>query len=171
VGERRVVAFRNLKEKAEWLDGAAWEDAHRPCVRELGVRFARSIGPQKPALLADEFFRFVRDSIRYVPGPSGQEFADSCVILKRGSDNCAGKARLFVALCRSVGIEARIAPHFNEYDQFDHVQAQVRWRGSEKDPRAEEGGWIRAELTIKDLALGEDPQAAYKRAGNRWLFS
>jgi hypothetical protein len=43
---------------------------------------------------------------------------------------------------------------------FVHVQAEVRWPGSVRDPRADNDGWILAELILRGVELGQDPMAA-----------
>lgn len=169
---RRPMNFDNLTAKAAWLDAAASLDARNPGIRELAIRFQKSAGANNSALLATNLHRFCRDSISYCFGPSHQEFADSWTILNRpggACDNCAGKSRVFVALCRAVELDARIVPNFRQPDEFNHVQAQVRWDGSEKDPRAEEGGWLRAELIVKGVPLGSGPEAGERIAGKLQL--
>jgi transglutaminase-like putative cysteine protease len=161
-GIRRPMNFQNLVDKANWLDAAASLDARDPDVRELAGRFAKARGPNDQAGIARDLHDFVRDSITYVYGPSHQEFADSGTILRRGWDNCAGKSRLFCALCRAVELDCRIVPNFAHPDEFNHVQAQVRYAGSELDPRAEPGGWLRAELIAKGVPLGNGPEVAQR---------
>ena len=169
---RRPMTFDNLVAKANWLDAAASLDARHPGVRELSMRFAKARGPNDRAGLARDIHAFCRDSISYCFGPSHQEFADSWTILNRpggACDNCAGKARVFVALCRASEIDARIVPNFKHPDEFNHVQAQVRWPGSENDPRAEADGWLRAELIVSGVALGDGPEAGTRVAGRLQL--
>jgi transglutaminase-like putative cysteine protease len=158
---RREATFTNLVAKAQWLDAAASLDARNPNVRELAIRFAKSRGANDQPGIVNDIYRFCRDSIPYCYGPSHQEFADTWTILNRpggACDNCAGKSRAFVALCRAVEIDARIVPNFKDPEEFNHVQAQVRWPGSESDPRAEMGGWLRAELIVKGVPLGYGPE-------------
>jgi transglutaminase-like putative cysteine protease len=167
---RRQVTYANLQQKAQWLDAAASLDARHPGIRELAIRFMKARGANDPRGIATDIHTFCRDSISYCYGPSHQEFADSWTILNRpggACDNCAGKARVFVALCRAVEIEARIVPNFRNPTIFNHVQAQVRWPGSEREPRAEPGGWLRAELIIKGVPLGAGPDEGTRDAAGR----
>lgn len=169
---RRVLTYANLQTKANWLDNAASLDARNPGIRELAIRYQKAYGANNPRAVATALHAFARDSISYCYGPSAQEFADSWTILNRpggACDNCAGKSRVFVALCRAVEIEARIVPNFKNPDEFNHVQAQVRWSGSEQDPRAEAGGWLRAELIVKGVPLGAGPEAGERIAGKLQL--
>jgi transglutaminase-like putative cysteine protease len=141
----RTVVFRGPDEKAAWLDAMATLDARLPETRALARRFAtaRYADPNDLGMVARQIARFVRDSIRYVRDPAGEEFSDSDRILLRGYGDCDDKARLFVALCRSVGIAARTRPCF-EGDDFVHVQAEVFIDGS----------WQVVELIVKDLEVG-----------------
>ena len=170
-GVRRPMTYESLVDKANWLDAAASLDARNPDVRELAGRFAKACGPNDQGCIARNLHDFVRDSITYVYGPSHQEFADSATVLKRGWDNCAGKSRLFCALCRAVELDCRIVPNFVNPDEFNHVQAQVRFPGSEEDRRAEPGGWLRAELIAKGVPLGAGPEVAARDAKGRILLS
>jgi len=169
---RRPMTFANLTEKAAWLDAAARLDARNPNIRELAIRFMKARGANDLRGIATDIHKFCRDSIAYCFGPSHQEFADSWTILNRpggACDNCAGKSRVFVALCTAVEIDARIVPNFKNTDEFNHVQAQVRWPGSDQDANAEAGGWLRAELIIKGVPLGYGPEAGERVAGRLQL--
>lgn len=167
----RKIQFATLEEKARWLDANASLDADLSYVRQVAGRFARAFNPNDHEALARSLHRFVRDGIRYVPDPGEEEFADSETILKRGYDDCDGKSRLFVALCRAVGLEARIVPVFKPHpDRFVHVQAEVRWKGSQAVRGAEPGGWLLAELILKNCALGQAPDSLPRAAdGTRVL--
>lgn len=176
---RRKLAFKTLEEKARWLDANASLDAAMVRVRELAGRFRAA--HHDPEELARSIHRWVRDSIRYVsdtakvakwrPNPEGEEFADSETIIARDFDDCDGKSRLFVALCRAAGIEARIRPVFTRHPfDFVHVQAECRWPGSESLPEAEAGGWLLAELILRDCKLGQDPDTVPRgKDGKRLL--
>jgi transglutaminase-like putative cysteine protease len=154
--------FRGPDEKAAWLDAMATLDARLPETRALARRFAmgRYADPNELGALAREFHRFVRDSIRYVRDPAGEEFTDSDHILLRGYGDCDDKARLFVALCRSAGIAARTRPCFIG-DDFVHVQAEVLLSKSEEGAacfrESPDCGWCLSELIVKGIDLGEGP--------------
>ena len=169
---RRPMTFESLAAKARWLDAAASLDARNPHIRELAIRFQKARGANDLGGVATDIHRFCRDSISYCYGPSHQEFADAWTILTRpggACDNCAGKSRTFVALCRAIEVDARIVPNFRQPDEFNHVQAQVRYPGSETDPRAEAGGWLRAELIVQGVPLGAGPEAGTRIAGRLQL--
>lgn len=176
----RRVSFASPTQKARWLDAACSLDAADPRVRALSRRFVESAKQRAKAptpwqqVFAEDVFRFVRDSIDYRRDPGGREqFADAATILFRtGADDCDGKARTFVALIRAGGptVEARIRPVMNERGDFVHVQAETRWPGSKNDPRTQANGWILAELILRDVALGQDPDTAPRDAhGKRVL--
>lgn len=157
------MTFRDWQEKAAYLDGVAWEDARLPLVRDVARRCALPCSPNRPDLIADMIFRFVRDVVRYMPDPASEEFSDAEEVLRSGFGDCDDKARAFVALCRSVRLEARIRPVLREGPfgpEFTHVQAEVRWPGSYTHTKAGAGGWLTAELILADCNLGDEPQHA-----------
>ncbi len=168
----RNIPFRGPVEKAKWLDSAASLDMASKYVRDFAKRF-QNVQPAEAR--AREIQRWVRDHIRYSPdysllkGEPAEEFADSGIVLRRGFDDCDGKARLFVCLCRLCGIEARIRPVFRKHPiDFVHVQAECRYPGSHSDPRSKEGGWILCELILAGAEIGDNPDDLPRdAAGNR----
>jgi transglutaminase-like putative cysteine protease len=163
IEKARVMSFATLEEKASWLDAAASLDTSLLYVRKFAQQFKR-FASNKPNC-ARIIHHWVRDNIHYVQdyriieNLPGEEFADSEAVLRRGYDDCDGKARLFVCLCRLQGIASRIRPVFRRHPQLDfvHVQAEVRWPGSEREKNAEPGGWLLCELILKDCEIGENP--------------
>ena len=119
---------------------------------------SRYADPNELGALARMFHRFVRDSIRYVRDPASEEFTDSDKILLRGYADCDDKARLFVALCRSAGIAARIRPCFVG-DDFVHVQAEVLLSSCEEGAACflEGSGceWCVSELIVRGTEIGD----------------
>lgn len=163
----RVIAFKTLEEKANWLDAAASLDTLRRGIQDVARRFTRE---KDPELRTRQIHRFVRDRIHYEhdyrvsTGQPGEEFADSETILRRGYDDCDGKARLFVALMRAAEIvaplqtEARIRAVFTKHPlAFVHVQAEVRFPGSLRVQNATPDGWVLAEMILKGCELGQNP--------------
>ena len=175
----KALLFRNEEEKALFLDGAAREDAtdpNQPEVRTLAKRLLAAHPHVEDFVRSVQ--RFVRDSIRYVrdtnrflPGGKGEQFADSGVILRRGFDDCDGKARLVIALLLcgqslnpALRIDARMRPVWRR-KHWTHAQAEARWPGSErlrsldgKRKIAEPDGWILIDAIVKGLAMGENPE-------------
>lgn len=163
----RPVEFAGWQAKAEYLDGVAWDDARMPLVRDMARRIALPIDPNRPDLLAHAVYTFVQRAIRYVRDPASEEFSDGAEILRQGFGDCDDKVRLFVGMARSVGLEARVRPVLalappsegtGAAPDFVHVQGEVRWPGSYRHPRARLGGWLTAELILRDAHLGDEPQ-------------
>jgi len=123
---RRSLTFRTPYDKARYLDACARVEQFQGPVAAIAARFLRIPDPLERAAA---IHAWVRDSIRYVRDPDlREELADCATILGRSppQDDCDGKARLFVALCRACRLDARIRPVFPEPDSFEHVQAEVR---------------------------------------------
>ena len=161
--------FDGWEAKAAYLDGAAWDDARAPVVRDVARRIAVSIDPNRSDLLAAAVFEFVKRAIRYVKDPASEEFSDAEEILRAGFGDCDDKVRLFVALARSLGLDARVRPILapaadGGRPDFTHVQAEIRWPGSYRHPRARLGGWLTCELILAACALGDEPQDVASRA-------
>jgi transglutaminase-like putative cysteine protease len=163
----RVIVFKTLAEKANWLDAASSLDALRRGVQDVAARFTRE--PQAE-IRTRHMHRFVRDKIHYEKdfqvsrGARGEEFADSETTVRRGYGDCDDKARLFVALMRAaeitkpMGTQARIRAVFRKHPlDFVHVQAEVRFPGSKRTRTADDDGWILAELILKGCELGQNP--------------
>lgn len=171
----RILSFSTLGEKAAWLDSAASLDTSLIYMRNFAKRFANIADTERRAR---EIQRWVRDNIHYVQDYRiieklpGEEFADSEAILRRGYDDCDGKSRLFVCLCRLCGIESRIRPVFSRHPlDFVHVQAEVRWPRSEILHYAEPGGWLLAELILKNCEIGMNPDDMPRDANGKRMIT
>jgi len=154
---RRHITWANAEAKAQWIDGMAYTDAKLTLVRDFAARVAFALDPNDREGLARTLQRFVRDQIRYVPDPTYEEISDSQTILERAWGDCDDKARLFTALARAVGIDARVRPVEDEEGLFYHVQCEARWPGSDRMKNAQPGGWVLAELILRDCDLGDSP--------------
>lgn len=160
--------FTSAHDKAVFLADAAADDATSSRVRGTARAICRTAAGDMACIEA--LFHYVRDCIHYADDPGDlEQFASSDVILDRQWDDCDGKARLFVALCRSLGIEARIravedpqAEQDGDSD-FYHVQAEVRAPGTERRPDAQRGGWLIAEFTLAHVELGEGSEARVQK--------
>ena len=126
------------------------KSALHPVIRRFAASVAASLPPGDHEALARAFHGWVRDRIRYVPDGVMEELADEVTVLQRGYDDCDGKAALFVSLCRAVKLEARTLPVYRG-GEFTHVAAEVRWRG---------GPWVRAEVILKGVELGQGLESA-----------
>lgn len=140
--------------KARWIDANATLDARLPLVREMTRIFVKAYGSNDPEKVARGFQRFVRDGIRYVPDGPGEELSDSEQTIRTAAGDCDDKARLFVALCRSDKLEARILPVFRG-DDFTHVQAEVFLKIRGPRERVASARWVPAELIVRDVELGQ----------------
>lgn len=163
--------------KADMIDAKASEDATSPTVRA----FAAAIGGAKspPDETVRRLLRYCQIKIAYAgdtrrkreavekygEDPGVEELADPMKIVKRGYDDCDGKARCLVAFLRARGLHARIRPVFMKIGGFTHVQAEVRYPGSEKHPLAQDDGWLCLEPTAREALVGEDPLDVKRRTG------
>lgn len=165
MSETRIVTWSSPEKKSRWLDAAAAADALHPEVRALARQLETTAG-RDPLRFTLAVHGYCRDAIRYRRDPGGREqFADAPTIIRRGFDDCDGKARLFVALIRAAkipGLIARIVPVHDKPtgQRFIHVQAEARFPGSEAHPLADPEGWILAEMTLEGVRLGEGGEAA-----------
>ena len=78
-------------------------------------------------------------------------------ILRRGVDDCDGKARLFGALAIAGGFSAEICPRY-EGQSLVHVFARVRSGGK----------WLFVEPTAARSVLGETAQSVPKEKNGTW---
>ncbi|TXH58029.1 MAG: hypothetical protein E6Q97_03310 [Desulfurellales bacterium] len=168
------MTFKTPYHKANWLAGAARLDALLWPVQNAATRFLEFSAMER----ALGIFHFVRDRIKYVRDPGGKEqFADSAVVLKRGFDDCDGKARLFAALIYAsehldpVGLEVELVPVFPMPDVFSHVTARVRWPKSHLFKGASPDGWLRAETILKDVPLGAGSEKAQRGPDGKIYYS
>lgn len=166
--DRRPLTFPDGLAKARYIDFMSRLHAHAAPVRALvDASRWRDLPPRKRA---EAIHAFLRDRIAYVRDPGRrEELADAGVVLQRRLEDCDGKAHTFVALARASGLDARIRPIFQD-GAFTHVQAEVRWPGSQTDPRADADGWLVAELILAGVPLGSGAEAA-RRVGGRVLFA
>jgi transglutaminase-like putative cysteine protease len=91
-----------------YLSPAEFIDSDHPGVR---ARAAATVGAvTDPAQQARLLYTAVRDGIRYDPyvDYTDPETYRASSVLERGHAYCVGKASLYVALCRSSGIPARL---------------------------------------------------------------
>jgi transglutaminase-like putative cysteine protease len=94
--------------RALYLSPAEYVDSDHPRVRERAVEIAG--GEPDPVEQTRLLYRAVRDGIRYDPYVdfSDPESYRASSVLQAGHAYCVGKAALYVALCRAVGIPARL---------------------------------------------------------------
>ena len=168
----RRVLFRTWQDKANFLDGRAWVDARLPYVRAWARRVAMAHDPNDFEGIARDLFEYVQHKIKYVSDPASEEFSDAEQTMRQGFGDCDDKAELLVALLRSASssFEAHIRPVLNDVG-FAHVQVVMRFPrsylltamrsfpgGARPDFVANPGGWIVAEVILRDAQLGDDIQ-------------
>ncbi|HEX2553300.1 MAG TPA: transglutaminase family protein [Microvirga sp.] len=92
----------------ESLSPGEYVDSGHPEIRAFAE--ARTEGARTSDERARALYRAVRDEIRYDPyvDYTDLETYRASSVLKRGSGYCVGKAALYAALCRAVGIPARV---------------------------------------------------------------
>ena len=187
----RIVSFSSPQEKAEFLDAEALLDSTSASVREKARELCRGVRPGDWGACARRLFDFTRSRIAFLRDPAArggkdtgepervEELADSATILRRGYDDCDGKVRTLLALVRAAcppsfgALEGRVRPVVDELNDFRHVQAILRWPGSESagDVRhVFEGGWVPAEVILKRAQLGDLPSDVSRETGGQWLL-
>ena len=153
-GLARWVVFPSREAKADYMSRAAVRDASDPMVQSWAKQFVGLPRPERE----EAILRMVQWGLRYERDPHwydedgvrhGIELLDSAAVgLQRGYGDCDLKARLFVALCRAAGIDARIDPVFRGIDGFPHVRARVL---------GVDGRWRVADPTIVNSTIGKLP--------------
>ncbi|MDN5213183.1 7TM domain-containing protein [Fulvivirgaceae bacterium BMA12] len=86
----------------EYLSATQFIQSDDPRIREL----ATELSGQKTRLV--EIIQAFYDFVYQIPSSSSSEFTDALMALDRREASCNGKSRLFVSLCRSMGIPARV---------------------------------------------------------------
>lgn len=157
--------FANDRDKWAFLEGASKLDALDPRVRELASHLWEASGhqPREFAALAQSY---CRDVVRYMTDTDqygGEDIAPAGRVgdvIESLVDDCDAKARLFVALCVAVRIEARMVAHWTGAE-LSHVSAAARIGGKE----------IPVELTLARARLGENPKDVPKEVTGHWALN
>ena len=162
------MIFASWQDKAAWLDGQAWVDARLPYVRDVARRICLAHDPNDFEGIARDVFELAQHRIKYISDPASEEFSDAEVVLRQGYGDCDDKVRLFVALLRSASpsFNAAIRPVLtSDGESFAHVQGVVRfpgsnlvraYRGGVATYIAAPGGWLTAEVILRDARLGDE---------------
>jgi hypothetical protein len=158
----------NLGDQKKWefLRSAPDQDARTPEVHAL-ARSLLTVAAVSPwprwafvqlahcvardlILYQSDVDRVGREQIDGFTDPQGSRLA----ALERGSDDCDAKARLFVALCQSVAIPARMVPRWQQ-GRLRHVSAEV-WSERPPDLRP---CWRPVETILDRARLGDVAEA------------
>jgi transglutaminase-like putative cysteine protease len=158
-GDARDPALGEIASRL-WLVAQVWGAPSRE-------RQARTFGELALTLVArcldyrEDIDQFgVEDDIRGFTRPAESPMAT----VRRGGDDCDEKARLFAALCLSVGLPARMVSWWSSSGQFDHVSAELL-----VPLDAGGGSWEHAETILRRARLGEVADAVPYEANGKWL--
>lgn len=172
----------NDEEKWQYLYHIPAQDAQHPAISAL-ARNLKLASAGDDVRFAQLVMTVARDWIHQtsdVDERGGEDIAgltrppthdDAIDALRRGSDDCDAKARLFVALCLAGGLEAMMVPRWNMVAvssttpngrTLTHVEATVLLNGR----------WWPAELTLGRARLGERGENVPKEIKTgKWLLA
>ena len=142
----RRHSFRDVREKAAYMQEAACDDARTPMVFNTAARFRTIRDPWQRARAILQFCQYCIEYVRD-PGPGVEVLDSSEVGLVRGFGDCDVKARLCVALMLASGLHAEIEPVIVG-DSFPHVRARVYL----------DGQWRRVDPSILNSDVGVLPR-------------
>jgi transglutaminase-like putative cysteine protease len=169
-------AAPDQKRKLKSIQKLAKFDSTTPEVRELARKLwvvAEYATPNRPertmihlaTAIAKSAITYASDTVR----TGGEDIAgytrpwESPMLgLRRGTEDCDGKARLWVALLLAVGLEAEVRPVWrNEGNEqiLQHVFGEVKL----------DGQWLQQELTLARSVLGEQPLDVPVEDSGEWL--
>lgn len=115
-----------VKEKSEFLKSTEFIESEDPRIIALGKELKEN---NKTAdAVITEIFGFVYD----IPSQPIKELMTATEALEKNAASCNGKSRLFVALCRSLGIPARVTGGIilnEEEKKTSHLWAEVLIKG------------------------------------------
>lgn len=145
-------------------------DFDSPLVRQTAAKLVDGAKDHREKL--KRLFLYVRDEIKFA-FPSEGDFVTASRTIERGYGQCNTKGTLFLALCKAVGIPARI--HFSLISRdiqkgfftgiaFWLLPKQISHSWIEVEI---EGRWRRIDTFINDLELLEAAKAELKRRGWR----
>jgi len=141
----REIDFANNRQKAEYMQESAEQDARTPEIIETAERFRGIVNPWERARAILRFCQYCLEYIRD-PGPGIEVLDSSEVGLWRGFGDCDLKARACVALMLASGLQAEIEPIFKD-GGFPHVRARVRL----------DGRWWSLDPSIINSDIGQIP--------------
>lgn len=161
-----------MSDRKKWafLERAPEHDALDPGLQDVARALWRA-SLCRPLVFAHLVHALARDGIRYqtdTKRTGGEDIAGftrrqsyPLEPLERGTDDCDAKARLFVALCRAVGLRARMVPRWDG-ETLRHVSAAVTIDGKE----------LAAETILARARLGETAEQVPEEKGtHRWRYT
>lgn len=155
--------FDSDHEKWDWLRSRPARDAEDRSVRELAALLWRA-SRHRPRSFAHLAHAYARDVVSYQTDTArvgGEDLGHPAGVVRRGVDDCDGKARLFCALCIAVGLEARLVPLWLDEGRYlKHVYAEVSL----------DDKWTPVETILRRARVGETYKAVPKESGSaKWL--
>lgn len=143
------------KELRKWreLQQATERDFKTPLMQRLGHFLLQLCNGNEERIakvalcLANECIAYESDLQRV----GAEDFDEPDNVWRRGVDDCDGKARLFIALCRAADVHAEIIPHWKP----DAMNPQELWLSHVSARVRVAGAWQPVELTLKRAQLGE----------------
>jgi len=163
------MAEPSPKELKKWrvLQDAQEHDLKTPLMQRLG-HFLALLCNGNERRIAELALCMANQCIAYesdIRRVGHEDFDKPDNVWRRGVDDCDGKARLFVALCRAADVRAELVPGWKPDELnpnelwLSHVSAKVRTGGI----------WLPVELTLKRAQLGEVGQQVPKEGDGKWL--
>lgn len=164
--------FATDEEKWRYLERAPELDRSDRRVVELAAHLWEAAN-RDPRAFLELAHAYCRDVVLYMTDVEqfgGEDIARAGElgdVIVRGVDDCDAKARLFVALCRAVRLDAEMVPHWRG-KELAHVSARVKISGKWASRVHFSGSWLPVELTLARARLGEEPREVPKDTSGHW---
>jgi transglutaminase-like putative cysteine protease len=143
-----------------YLTSTEYLDANHPAVMAESADLTR--GANSDVERVERIYYYVRDYLRYDVLESFRYLAEgrraASDVIEHGVALCMGKANSFVALCRAVGVPARVALQTLESPHMEFVSPEVRalWQVKQRRPLPWHslgeaflnGRWVKLDATI-----------------------
>jgi hypothetical protein len=95
-------------------------------------------------------YYFVRDSVKYVPDPSGKEYIESPeIVIKTGAADCESGSILLLNMIESIGIDGKLV--------LIPGHAFIRIKLDDAAGKYKNNGWIYLDWTCGNCKFGEVP--------------
>lgn len=151
--------FKNDHEKWLWLEDAPLHDMKAVAIQII-ARHLWEASLKRPTLFAHLAAAMARDGIKYqidTERVGHEDLGHPLEALFRGVDDCDSKSRLFVALCLSAGVPAKMQPLWRG-TFLQHVFAAVQLNRK----------WYPVELTLSRARIGDLPENVPKEKTGTW---
>jgi len=129
-----------------------------PLIRDTALKVIRGLAERNELSEAKALFSFVRDRIRYVRDPYGEDvFEDARFTLSRRSGDCDATTVLLGSLLQSVGFPYRIKVFSKDGRRFTHVAGQVGL------PKSAPQKWVTVDASAPRPMGWENPVFKYSK--------